>query len=81
MKKKLDLNQLAKSIVEQTTGEVEKTIPPLKQPKGKSGGIALASSMSKDDLKKRSEKVKYTSPCMQKRQKPVQSSILTTGRF
>ncbi len=73
MKKKLDLNQLAKSIVEQTTGEVEKTIPPLKQPKGKSGGIALASSMSKDDLKKRSEKAN-------KIKSEKQSSILAQAK-
>ena len=31
MKKKLDLNQLAKSIVEQATGEIEKKQPPHKK--------------------------------------------------
>jgi hypothetical protein len=39
MKKKLDLNQLAKSIVEQATGEImpEKQSPPLK---GRAGGVS-----------------------------------------
>ncbi len=31
MKKKLDLNQLAKSIVDQAAGEVEKTTPPVQE--------------------------------------------------
>ena len=61
MKKKLDLNQLAKSIVEQATGEVGKKEPPQKQPIGKSGGLARAASLSKEEhieQSKRNNKIK-----------------------
>lgn len=49
MKKKLDLNQLAKSIVDQATGEQEINNPPPKQPRGKSGGQARANSLTKEE--------------------------------
>lgn len=56
MKKKLDLNQLAKSIVDQATGEKEINNPPPKQPRGKSGGLARAASLTKDEHLKQSIK-------------------------
>ena len=56
MKKKLDLNQLAKSIVEQATGETVKKQPPQKQPIGKSGGLARAASLTKEEHIEQSKK-------------------------
>lgn len=56
MKKKLDLNQLAKSVVEQATGDVEKKQPPQKQPVGKSGGLARAASLTKEEHLEQSKK-------------------------
>jgi hypothetical protein len=56
MKKKLDLNQLAKSVVEQATGEADKKQPPQKQPVGKSGGLARAASLSKEEHLEQSKK-------------------------
>ncbi len=49
MKKKLDLNQLAKSIVEQATGDEVIKNPPLKTPRGQSGGQARANSLTKEE--------------------------------
>ena len=57
MKKKLDLNQLAKSIVDQATGEEEINNPPPKRPRGQSGGFAKAYSLSKEERLKESKKL------------------------
>ena len=48
MAKKLDLNQLAKSIVDQATGDKEKQ-EKKKEGKGVKGGISRMNNMKKDE--------------------------------
>ena len=47
--KKKDINQLAQSIVDQATGEIEIKKPIQKQPIGRPGGFARASKLTSEE--------------------------------